>query len=350
MTYAAPLDEMRFVLNRLAGLPEIATFPGYEEAEPELIEAILTEAARFATEVLAPLNATGDRQGCRWAAGKVATPDGFPEAYRQFIEAGWHAMPAGTDIGGQGMPALVSSAVAEMWKSSNLAFSLCQMLTMGAVEALDASRVRRTASGAICRKHGRRRMDRDDEPDRAAGRLRPRRARARGPSRTATAATASSARRSSSPGANTTSPRTSCISCWRGCPTRRAGTRGISLFLVPKFLVDPDGSPGAQRRRLRLHRAQARHPRLAHLRDVLRRRRRARSAGWSASRTAGLRTMFTMMNNARLNVGAQGVGYRRARLPAGASTMRRSACRGSRSGGRRRRADHRTIRTCAACS
>ncbi|MGA8293795.1 MAG: acyl-CoA dehydrogenase N-terminal domain-containing protein, partial [Rhodoplanes sp.] len=136
MTYAAPLDDMRFVLNHLAGLPEIATFPGFEEADPELVDAILTEAARFAAEVLAPLNATGDREGCRCADGEVATPDGFPEAYRQFIEAGWHAMPASTDIGGQGLPALVSSAVAEMRKSANLAFSLCQMLTMGAVQAL----------------------------------------------------------------------------------------------------------------------------------------------------------------------------------------------------------------------
>ena len=136
MTYAAPLDDMRFVLNRLAGLPEIATLPGFEDANPELVEAILIEAGRFAGEVLAPLNSTGDRQGCRWFDGKVATPDGFPAAYQQFIEGGWHSMPASTDIGGQGMPALVSSAVAEMWKSANLAFSLCQMLTMGAVEAL----------------------------------------------------------------------------------------------------------------------------------------------------------------------------------------------------------------------
>jgi 3-(methylsulfanyl)propanoyl-CoA dehydrogenase len=136
MTYAAPLDDMRFVLNRLAGLPEIATLPGFEDADPEVVEAILIEAGRFAGEVLAPLNSTGDRQGCRWLDGKVATPDGFPAAYQQFIEGGWHSMPASTDIGGQGMPALVSSAVAEMWKSANLAFSLCQMLTMGAVEAL----------------------------------------------------------------------------------------------------------------------------------------------------------------------------------------------------------------------
>jgi 3-(methylthio)propanoyl-CoA dehydrogenase len=81
MTYAAPLNDMRFVLNHLAGLPEIATLPGFEDADPELVEAILIEAGRFAGEVLAPLNSTGDRQGCRWFDGKVATPDGFPAAY-----------------------------------------------------------------------------------------------------------------------------------------------------------------------------------------------------------------------------------------------------------------------------
>jgi 3-(methylthio)propanoyl-CoA dehydrogenase len=76
---------MRFVLNRLAGLPEIATLPGFEDADPELVEAILIKAGRFAGEVLAPLNSTGDRQGCRWFDGKVATPDGFPAADQQFI-------------------------------------------------------------------------------------------------------------------------------------------------------------------------------------------------------------------------------------------------------------------------
>jgi 3-(methylthio)propanoyl-CoA dehydrogenase len=113
VTYAAPLDDMRFVLRHVAGLPEIAALPGFEDAEPELVAAIVTEASRFASEVLAPLNATGDRQGCRWSEGEVTTPDGFRDAYRQFIEAGWHAMPASPEFGGQGMPALVSSVVAE---------------------------------------------------------------------------------------------------------------------------------------------------------------------------------------------------------------------------------------------
>jgi acyl-CoA dehydrogenase len=92
MTYAAPLDDMRFVLNHLAGLPEIATLPGFEDADPEVVEAILIEAGRFAGEVLAPLNSTGDRQGCRWFDGKVATPDGFPAAYR-------HRRPGNASLG-----------------------------------------------------------------------------------------------------------------------------------------------------------------------------------------------------------------------------------------------------------
>ena len=137
MTYAAPLEEMPFVLDRLAGLPEIAALPRYEDAQPDVVEAILTEAGRFAAEVLAPLNATGDRAGCRWEGGCVTTPDGFPLAYRQFVDRRLaRHMPVSPEIGGQGMPALLSSAVAEMWKSANLAFSLCQMLTIGAVEAL----------------------------------------------------------------------------------------------------------------------------------------------------------------------------------------------------------------------
>ena len=107
MTYAAPLDDMRFVLEHLAGLPEIATLPGFEDAEPELVEAILTEAARFAAEVLAPLNATGDRQGCRWDgwkshhAGRLSAA--VPAIHRAPAGTG---MPASPDIGGQGMPAL----------------------------------------------------------------------------------------------------------------------------------------------------------------------------------------------------------------------------------------------------
>ena len=136
MSYVAPVKDMLFAMNELAGLAEIAALPGNEDVSPDLVESILDEAGKFASEVLAPINASGDRQGNRWAEGVVSTADGFKDAYAAFCETGWNGMPASTEFGGQGLPVTVSTAVAEMWKSANLSFSLCQMLTLGAVEAI----------------------------------------------------------------------------------------------------------------------------------------------------------------------------------------------------------------------
>src|SRR5712691_3416852 len=135
-TYAAPLKDMRFVLNELAGLAEVARLPGYEDASPDTVDAILEEASKFASEVLDPLNYSGDREGATWSNGEVRTPKGFREAYRQFCEGGWNALPFEAQWGGQGLPRLVSTPVQEMWKSSNMSFSLCPLLTQGAIEAL----------------------------------------------------------------------------------------------------------------------------------------------------------------------------------------------------------------------
>lgn len=134
--YTAPLKDMKFVLNELAGLAEVAKLPGYEDATPDTVEAILEEAARFTTGVLDPLNYTGDREGSQWKDGTVTTPKGFKEAYTQFVEAGWNALPLDTEWGGQGLPKIVSTPVTEMVTSANMAFSLCPLLTQGAIEAL----------------------------------------------------------------------------------------------------------------------------------------------------------------------------------------------------------------------
>jgi alkylation response protein AidB-like acyl-CoA dehydrogenase len=134
--YQAPLREMRFVLQELAGLDEIAALPGCGEVNAELVDQILAGAAKFATEVLSPLNQSADREGSRWDAGSVHTPTGFKEAYRQFVEGGWNALQAPAEFGGQGLPRIVSTPVYEMWKSANLSFSLLPMLTSGAIEAL----------------------------------------------------------------------------------------------------------------------------------------------------------------------------------------------------------------------
>ena len=134
--YKAPLRDMHFVLQELAGLAEIAKLPGCEEINAELVDQILEESAKFASGVLSPLNKPADKEGSKWDKGSVTTPKGFKEAYRQFVEAGWNALQAPAEHGGQGLPKIVSTPVVEMWKSANLSFSLVTMLTAGAVEAL----------------------------------------------------------------------------------------------------------------------------------------------------------------------------------------------------------------------
>ncbi len=134
--YTAPLKDMKFVLNELAGMSEVAKLPGCEDATPDTVDAILEEAAKFTSGVLDPLNYTGDQEGSRWEDGSVRTPKGFREAYRKFVEGGWNGLPLDPAWGGQGLPKLVSTPVTEMITSANMAFSLCPLLTQGAIEAL----------------------------------------------------------------------------------------------------------------------------------------------------------------------------------------------------------------------
>ena len=134
--YRAPLKDMQFLLNELIGLDRVSHLPGCEEVTPDLVNAILDEAAKFSSNVLAPLNWTGDQAGSKWKDGEVTTAPGFKAAYKQFTEAGWTAISADPDYGGQGMPELVATPVKEMIASANMAFSLCPMLTQGALEAI----------------------------------------------------------------------------------------------------------------------------------------------------------------------------------------------------------------------
>src|SRR6185295_12015750 len=136
--YHAPVADMRFVMNELAGLDQVCRLPGYEDADRDVVAAILEEASKFATDVLDPLNATGDREGATHNEdGSVRTPAGFKEAYLRYIENGWNGLTKNPEYGGQGLPQLVSTAVEEMWHSSNMAFDLCPLLTQGAIEAVE---------------------------------------------------------------------------------------------------------------------------------------------------------------------------------------------------------------------
>jgi 3-(methylthio)propanoyl-CoA dehydrogenase len=134
--YSAPIRDIQFVMRELAGLDEVQQLPGCEEVSTDLVDAILEEAGKFASGVLAPLNRVGDEEGATWNHGEVRTASGWKDAYRQFSEAGWTALACDPEFGGQGLPKLVSTGVMEMWKSANMAFSLCPMLTTGAIESL----------------------------------------------------------------------------------------------------------------------------------------------------------------------------------------------------------------------
>ena len=135
--YKAPIRDIQFVLKALAGLDEVSGLPGCAEVTSDLVDQVLEENARFSEEVLAPLNHSGDLEGSVWEnGGTVRTPKGFKDAYRQFVAGGWNALQFPAEYGGQDLPKLVATPVMEMWKSANLSFSLCPLLTAGAVEAL----------------------------------------------------------------------------------------------------------------------------------------------------------------------------------------------------------------------
>jgi alkylation response protein AidB-like acyl-CoA dehydrogenase len=135
--YRAPVREMLFVINELAGLEELSRFSGFEEATPDLVEAILGEAAQLAGEVIAPTNRIGDATGTRIKDGQVRVAPEFSDAYRQYVEGGWAGLAGNPEHGGQGLPFLINIAVEEMWQSANLAWSLCPLLTQGAAHALE---------------------------------------------------------------------------------------------------------------------------------------------------------------------------------------------------------------------
>ena len=129
MGYQVPLKEIRFVLNELAELPAVCTLPGYEDCNVDLVDAVLDEAAKFAENVIAPINAAGDK-GNVWNNFEVKTAEGFADAYAQFRDSGWVGLRAPQDYGGQGLPALVAMATEEMWCASSVSFSLAPLLTL----------------------------------------------------------------------------------------------------------------------------------------------------------------------------------------------------------------------------
>ena len=136
MSYTAPVKDMLFNMQHLAGLDEIAKIPGFEDAGMETAQAVLEECARFNQDVLAPLNWEGDKNPSSWKDGVVTTTTGFKQAYQQYAEGGWQGLQHPTDMGGQGLPKTIGAACGEILNSANMSFALCPLLTDGAIEAL----------------------------------------------------------------------------------------------------------------------------------------------------------------------------------------------------------------------
>ena len=138
-TYKAPVEDAQFLLNDVFHVERYSNLPGFADATPDVVEAILGEAGKFCEQVLMPLNRTGDKEGCKRAAdGSVTTPTGFKDAFKQIVEGGWIGISAPPEFGGQGLPMLMTQLVNEFMSSANLSFAMYPGLTQGAIAALIA--------------------------------------------------------------------------------------------------------------------------------------------------------------------------------------------------------------------
>ena len=136
--YKAPIRDLKFVMQELLDCDSHYQKLGYEDASLDMIDAIIIEAAKFTEQVVAPINQIGDEQGCTWNDGVVTTPDGFKEAYQQYVEGGWPTLAQNVDFGGQGLPHSLSTAITELCSSANHSFAMYPGLSHGALATIEA--------------------------------------------------------------------------------------------------------------------------------------------------------------------------------------------------------------------
>ena len=305
--YRPPLRDIRFVLEHIVDLGELSGIPGFEHVEAEDVYDALDEAGRFFSEVVAPTNRIGDEQGITWDDdGSVTVPGEVTSAYRQFVDAGWGAVSGDMEYGGHGFPGVMSTAIQEMLTSSNMAFSLCPMLTSSAVKALshhgseelNARYLEKLITGEWA---GTMALT-EPEAGSDVGALR--------------------AKAWQEDDGTWRVQGTKIFITWgehemtdniihfvlARAPEAPPGTRGISLFLVPKYLVNADGSLGDRNdvecigveHKLGIHAS----PTCV----MAYGEQRGATAYLVGDVNAGMRCMFTMMNDARLHVGLEGLG------------------------------------------
>lgn len=303
--YAPPLEELRFVLGRLIGLDRLSSLPDFESVNDELADAILSEAGRLASDVFAPLNFSGDQEGAHLVNGQVTMPKGCREAYQAFVEGGWNGLAVDAEHGGQGLPAVLGMAVQEMLQSANLGLALCTLLNQGAVELIAS--------------HGAENLRTLYLPKMVSGAW-------------------SGTMNLTEPQAGSDVGAVKCRAVSNGdgtykligqkifisygdhdlaeniihlvlarLPDAPEGTKGLSLFLVPKFMVNQDGSLGAQND---VHAVSLEHKLGQHASPtcVMAYGDKTGAIGYLVGQeNGGIAAMFTMMNNARIGVGVQGL-------------------------------------------
>jgi 3-(methylthio)propanoyl-CoA dehydrogenase len=305
MTYKAPFAEQAFVLETVAELPNLGRYPQFAAVADGIVEPVLEEGGKLAEDVFAPLNRLGDREGARWSPEAVRHPAGFAEAYRAYIEGGWGSLSADPEFGGQGLPFTVGVAFGEQLAAANMAFSLCMLLSAGAVEAINAhgsdeqkaAYLPKLISGEWT---GTMNLT-EPQAGSDVGALRP----------AATPVGDGSWRIKGSKifitwGEHELARNIVHLVLAR-TPGAPPGTRGISLFLVPKFLPNLSGDIG-ERNDLRC--VSIEHKLGIHASPTCTMSFGDHDAcmGWLiGAENAGMRAMFTMMNAARINVGVEGV-------------------------------------------
>jgi alkylation response protein AidB-like acyl-CoA dehydrogenase len=302
--YSAPVSDMRFVLADMIGVESLSALPGLDALSADVVDQVLDEAGRFAADVLAPLNQPGDAEGAQFVNGVVRMPDGFREAYAKWVEAGWGAAAADPAHGGMGLGMTLSTALNEMWQSANMALADGMMLTQGAVDALEIHGTEaqkrlylpKLVTGAWS---GTMNLT---EPNAGSdvGALRSRAVRANGEWRL------TGTKIFITHGDQDMSENVIHLVLAR-TPDSPPGTRGISLFLVPKLRVNDDGSLGA-RNDLRV--VSLEHKLGHHASPTCVMSYGDEEGAWAeliGAERQGMQCMFTMMNNARLNVGLQGL-------------------------------------------
>jgi len=303
--YHAPLKDMSFVLKHVVGIERIGKLPGCEEVTPDLVDAIFDEAGKFSGNVLSPINRSGDMEGAKWSNGTVTTPKGFKDAYLKYIEGGWSLIAGPTEYGGQGLPHCISTPVSEMLGSANMAFKLCPLLTGGAVEALVH--------------HGSQQMKDTYLPKMVAGEW----TGTMNLTEPQAGSDLALVRSKAVPQADGTYKISGqkifitygehdyteniihlVLARIEGAPE---GVKGISLFVVPKFMVNADGSLGARNdvkcvsieHKLGIHGSPT---------CVMSYGEEGGAIGYVVGEpNRGLEYMFVMMNAARLGVGLEGV-------------------------------------------